>query len=144
VTTWPAGIGADALFENGDYDQARSALALATVSQLPDRERLLARSLQLRLDGQLAAAEPVVREAASRFPDDPAIRFELGDWAFHAGSLELAEQELRTAIRLDPTFVPAHRHLVWTLDALGRWRPQQLGLHGREGSRAIPFRSCNR
>jgi tetratricopeptide (TPR) repeat protein len=85
--------------------------------RLPDREALMVEADYLARSGALPSGVELLREGVRRYPDDPEIRYQLGDIYVHFGpqllmTPEEAERALARAVALDPGFAPYHIHLV--------------------------------
>jgi tetratricopeptide (TPR) repeat protein len=88
---------------------------------------------------QRAAFERAAKEyeAAQRFnADRPEARAALGNFYARQGRTDEAQQELRSALTLDPAFVPAYVNLADLLRALGREADGERIL--RDGLRQVP------
>jgi tetratricopeptide (TPR) repeat protein len=106
---------------------ARAGERLETLAdRLPLRERtLMVASSRGMREGDLSALGDL-RQAASKYPDDPEVWFELGEFYRHVGvdagvatdadALEAFEK----AVELDPTFAPFYIHYIESLLGAGR------------------------
>ena len=104
---------------------------------LPERDSLLivADSFRLAAEGitdpeawarmWLRALTPV-EEAVRRYPEDPMVWYELGEWRMNhepwpiAGPPSVSLEAFTRAIALDPGFAPSYEHLPDLLLSLGR------------------------
>lgn len=108
-------------------EAARAAERMeALAGRLPLRERtlMMASSRGMR-EGDLSALTDL-RQAASKYPDDPEVWFELGEFFRHvgvdAGVATDAEalEAFGKAVSLDPTFAPFYIHYIESLLGAGR------------------------
>ena len=91
-------------------------LALRYAHRLPDREAVLVRAQNGLRDG-IVDELPALENAARRYPDDPELWAELGEYHVHfAGQLTSSMDSmidiLERAIELDPSFGPYYIHAV--------------------------------
>jgi tetratricopeptide (TPR) repeat protein len=90
---------------------------------LPPRARRLLEGGRLWAEGSPEALR-FLRQTVELFPDDPEAWFNLGEYYFHDGALELASHSetrqiwMRT-LDLDPGFAPSYIHLIQVQMALG-------------------------
>lgn len=94
-------------------------------ARLPTRERIVVRSQAAFAKGLLHEL-PSIREATRRYPDDPEVWYELGEYYTHfegqvADAPDSALAAISRAIELDPSFGPYYIHAVdlaiWTGDS---------------------------
>jgi tetratricopeptide (TPR) repeat protein len=89
-----------------DDDRHLTYIAVArTTDELFDDAVLLESS------GQLQQAADTYRLALAKQPDDPVIRFNLGNVLFQLGLMEAAAVEFRRAVQIDPGYVEAWNNL---------------------------------
>ena len=110
---------------NSEVGGRASERVLALADQLPLRERNLMVAAERGLnDGDLTALEDL-REAVTKYPDDPEAWFTLGEFYRHIGipaGLATEEDEvevIRKAVELDPTFAPYYIHYIEGLVGAG-------------------------
>ncbi|HSG09314.1 MAG TPA: tetratricopeptide repeat protein [Longimicrobiales bacterium] len=94
--------------------------------RLPMRERALVLAVQRGVnEGDLSAISDF-RQAASKYPDDPEVWYELGEFYLHVGipagigTSADALDALQRAVELDPSFGPYYIHLIERLVAAGK------------------------
>jgi tetratricopeptide (TPR) repeat protein len=108
-----------------DLSSDVSARAGKRVEELADRLPMRERALVLAVrrgvnDGDLSAVDDL-RQMTSKYPDDPEVWFELGEFYRHVGiqagigTDADALDVLRRAVALDPTFAPYYIHLIGSL-----------------------------
>jgi tetratricopeptide (TPR) repeat protein len=96
--------------------------ASALSSKASEGERLLIVALQAGSDAQPAKALDYLKQAASKYPDDPRVHTTLGTtYFFGQQNYEKARDELRKAIELDPNFTPAYNMLGYSERFLGNY-----------------------
>jgi len=91
--------------------------ALGMLDRLPARERLLVQAAIAKRtwDGSFL---PTLRSAVQRYPDDPDIWYELGDFIYHVGeplglaTRAQASEAFDRAVALDPGFGPYQVHPI--------------------------------
>jgi superkiller protein 3 len=71
-------------------------------------ESVLRRGLALFRDGRVDEAEPLLRAAVERAPDDPVAHFYLGQLLLTLRRLDEAEQHLRASQARRPDYAPLH------------------------------------
>lgn len=96
------------------YESLQRASALE--ARLPERDRIVVRS-QAAFSAGVPDELPSVRAAVQRYPDDPELWYELGEYYFHfegqvVQSLDSALTVIERAIELDPSFAPYYIHAV--------------------------------
>ena len=133
----------DALLAFPPALRAPLALSLAGDDTLDVRTKA-GRALAAVPDAQLLPQQRAVRErlfaeyAASELTqaERPEAHFNLGSVYAERGAAEQAEQEFRTALRLDPAFVPAYANFSDLYRSLGR--EDQAAAMLEQGLRAVP------
>jgi tetratricopeptide (TPR) repeat protein len=103
-----------------DGQRAREAIARATPSRLPEKERLMARGVAAIVNGRGQEAYEAFKECVERYPAEKECIFAVGDLIFHAGYFTYSVDYLRRALALDPQMDRAHQHLIWADQLLGR------------------------
>ncbi|HSJ32388.1 MAG TPA: serine/threonine-protein kinase, partial [Longimicrobiales bacterium] len=103
-------------YHGSPVDSAIVATVLAHRATFPEPDRLLVEARMA--NGQRARLERL-RVVTERHPSYWPAWFELGDHVTHAGAflgvpLEEAGTALRRTVELNPRFVPAWEHLLWT------------------------------
>lgn len=89
--------------------------SLALADRLPARDRLLVEATEATRTGDVAFY-PRIRDAVRRYPDDPDLWYELGEFIYHVGvnvgvgSLDQAIEAFDRAAALDPGFGPYRTH----------------------------------
>lgn len=123
----------------------RAPLALSLVGDdTLDVRSKAGRALAAVPDAQLLPEQRIVRErlfaeyVASELSqaERPEAHFNLGSVYTERGETEQAEQEFRTALRLDPAFVPAYANYSDLYRSLGR--EDQAAAILEQGLRAVP------
>jgi tetratricopeptide (TPR) repeat protein len=112
--------------ESVDSESGVRAIArvLAMLDRLPARERIVAQAGDAKRRGDVAFY-PTLRDAVQRYPDDPDIWYELGDFIYHVAmptglaTQEQAAEAFEHAIQLDPGFGPYQVHPIEFAVALG-------------------------
>ncbi len=110
---------------NSEVGLRASERVVALADRLPLRERTLMVAAERGLDeGDLTALDDL-REAVTKYPDDPEAWFTLGEFYRHIGipaglATEQDEVEvIRKAVGLDPTFAPYYIHYIEGLVGAG-------------------------
>lgn len=91
--------------------------AIALLDRLPARERIIVQAGYAASEGDVAFL-PRLREAVQRYPDDPDLWYNLGDFILHVGqragtgTMEQAAEAFDRAIALDPGFAPYQQHPI--------------------------------
>ncbi len=127
------------LWRKGRDDEAAQAAraAIAQAPQLPQAHLMLGNALR-RLK-QPQEAMTAFRAATEAAPDDPTTRIGLAEAAQDAGALEIALQEGRRALALQPEAEPLHTVHGQTLYALrAAGDPEQARQEAAEWLRAHP------
>lgn len=94
----------------GQNGKAREALANAASCKPTSTEGRLAVAEALRLSKRAPEAEKTLMEEIAKDPNQPRVRFELGELFFSMGRLLQAMEEFRAAARMDARNV--HYHLA--------------------------------
>jgi tetratricopeptide (TPR) repeat protein len=113
----------DALVELGRYPQAFAEIQKALDTK-PDLSSYARGSYALELQGDVATATRVMElalQAAGTDEDRAWTLNQLGELAFNAGRLHLAEQHYRRAVQTDPSFVPPRAGLAKVEAARGEF-----------------------
>jgi protein O-GlcNAc transferase len=98
--------------------------------------RLIERGLALRAQGDLAAAERVLREAAAAFPRDAVAAVNLALVLLEQNRAEAGAAELQRALVLDPANGAAHYNFANLLRNSGQ--PERALGHFRQAAQAQP------
>jgi len=113
------------LYDIGDEGTANAGLRAASlVDRLPARDRVLVQASEASRIGD-ASFYGTINNAVRRYPDDPDLWFELGEFIYHVGinvgvsSLEQAVEAFDRAIELDPGFGPYRAHPLELVIAQG-------------------------
>jgi tetratricopeptide (TPR) repeat protein len=91
--------------------------SMELADRLPARDRLLVRASEATRTGDVRAYTEV-RDGVQRYPDDPDLWFELGEYIYHVGltagqaRLPQAVEAFERAVELDPRFGPYQVHLL--------------------------------
>lgn len=91
--------------------------ALSMMDRLPAREKLLVQASEAARIGD-ASFFPTLSDAVHRYPDDPDVWYQLGDFIYHVGlqvglaNLDQAAEAFDHAITLDPGFGPYQVHPI--------------------------------
>lgn len=106
---WNAGLEGGGVLE--EY-----AAAKRFSDRLPVRDADLL-DVSLAYAGGRDEATPLARDAARRYPDDPAAWYLLGEVYYHLpyqslASVDEKREPFARAVRLDPTYLPAEIHLL--------------------------------
>jgi tetratricopeptide (TPR) repeat protein len=116
----------------GNEVSAAANQKVASLSdQLPLRERSLMLAVGRAVDERDLSAVTDIQEAATKYPDDPEVWFELGEFYLHTGidagvgTYADAEEVIGRAVSLDPSFAPYYIHYVEILVARDR-QPEAL------------------
>lgn len=88
------------------------ALEPGVLPASPDYPLYLKAAAELEAVGQLDAARRAYQSATGRWPAEPMPWLGLANIAVAGGEFDVAEVNLRTAIRLDPSGVAAHNNLA--------------------------------
>jgi hypothetical protein len=88
------------------------ALEPGVLPASPDYPRFLEAAAELEAVGQLDAARRAYQAAAGRWPAEAMPQLGLANIAVAEGEFDVAEGNLRAAIRLDPSDVAAHNNLA--------------------------------
>jgi tetratricopeptide (TPR) repeat protein len=110
---------------NSEVGGRASERVMALAESLPLRERSLMVAAERALDEGDLSAYADLREAVSKYPDDPEAWFTLGEFYRHVGvpaGLATSEDEvdaIRRAVDLDPTFAPYYIHYIEGLVGAG-------------------------
>ncbi len=102
----------------GSTTGARAAQrALTMLDRLPARERIMVQATEAARKGD-ASYYPTLRDAVQRYPDDPDIWYQLGDFIYHVAmpvgmaTQEQSSEAFEHAIALDPGFGPYQVHPI--------------------------------
>ncbi|MFQ5536518.1 MAG: tetratricopeptide repeat protein [Gemmatimonadota bacterium] len=104
------------LYDIGNQESARAGeRATSLMDRLPARDRLLVQASEAARRGD-ASFYRGITDAVRRYPDDPDLWFELGEFIYHVAinvgvaSLDQAIEAFDRAIELDPGFGPYRAH----------------------------------
>ncbi|HEY4259548.1 MAG TPA: tetratricopeptide repeat protein [Schlesneria sp.] len=92
-----------------DEPDANGHLTYIAVARTTDE--LFEDAVLLESSGQLQQAVDTYQLALSKQPDDPVIRFNLGNTLFQLGMTQAAAVEFRRAVQIDPGYVEAWNNL---------------------------------
>ena len=93
--------------------------AISFLNRIPEKERYLARALSTNIQEGRSAAIEVLDEMEKIYPNDKEMLYNIGDWSYHVGDLVKAKQYLEKVLSMDPVFIRALQHLIWTYRDLG-------------------------
>lgn len=88
--------------------------ALKWIDRIPEKEQYLVRAEKLRQGQGFAAGIPMLKEMEKLYPNDKEMLFNLGDWAFHSGDINMAEEYFEKVLALDPD----HPRTIYHFDQL--------------------------
>ena len=85
--------------------------AIEHIDRVPEKYRLMIRAEEA--PGFKERIE-YYKQLLEHFPGEKDVIFQLGDNYFHSGELEKAKLYLNKTLEIDPAYMPALQHMVWT------------------------------
>jgi tetratricopeptide (TPR) repeat protein len=103
------------LARNSDEGDAKDHLdrALQLTGRLSDTDLCRARALHSMFEGREQQALSTLQDCAARYPTDESTVEETGDWAFHQGRFDIADQYLGRVLANHPMHAEAYNHQVF-------------------------------
>jgi tetratricopeptide (TPR) repeat protein len=105
--------------ESEEIQRAQLQKALNLIDRLPEKYRYLLRAQHAVNEEGYDAGIEILKEMEEIYPDDPEMTYNIGDFSFHAGHHEQAEEYLQKVLALDANSQRALNHLIMTYTAMG-------------------------
>jgi len=103
-----------------DFEE-RLNLAVEKSNKVSDAERLVILSLKTQNDGDSKKGEELLLQAIEKHPNGKRLRYTMGNFYFGQQSYDLAEEEYRKVIVIDPKFAPVYNILGYLLSNQNRY-----------------------
>ena len=94
--------------------------AIALINRFPEREKYLARSEFVRIEGSMEASLAILREMENVYPTDKEMTYLIGDYSWHLDKFDDAIKYLEKVLSMDPNFERALQHLSWAYRSI-KW-----------------------
>jgi serine/threonine protein kinase/tetratricopeptide (TPR) repeat protein len=98
--------------------------AMSMIDRIPEKEQYLLRAFKAHLGHSredLQNGLSILKEMEKIYPNDKEMLYDIGDWSFHLGDYQAAEQYLGRVLKMDPVFERALQHLAWTFRETGKY-----------------------
>jgi serine/threonine protein kinase/predicted Zn-dependent protease len=95
--------------------------AITLIDRIPERERYLARSEFIRIQGSMEASLAILREMEKIYPTDKEMTYLIGDYSWHLDKYDDAVKYLEKVLSMDPNFERALQHLSWAYRSIKRY-----------------------
>jgi len=104
--------------EGEEIQRAKLERALALSDRLPEKYRYLLRAQYAVSEDGYPAGIKMLKAMEELYPDEKEMIYNIGDFSFHAGEYEQAEEYLQRVLETNPNSVRALDHLMLTYMAM--------------------------